>query len=215
MTDKKGLVTRAVHYLKSHPEEVFRAAKNARKLRFGLPLVALSTLATELGGKKGPRDIELEAVPPGFRVQATVDLMGNDVRASALVFVDLVRMNAEELRFEIRVRDVSLELLRSAPDSPVATLLKSGALDLSKPGNLVAYMPKRPPMLIEAKDDKIVLDLKKHPLLSGPKADKLLDLVTALVGIRTIETDWEHLDVALRAFPEGVFEAVEALRRLR
>ncbi len=54
-------------------------------------------------------------------------------------------------------------MLDETSESPVAALLRSGALDLSKPGNLAAYMPKRPAMLVAAKDDRVTLDLMRHP----------------------------------------------------
>ncbi len=202
-------------YLKRHPEELVRALKNAVGLRFGLPLDAFRWLSARSRGGKAPRDVELEAVPPGIRLAATVDLMGNQVRASAVAFVERVDLSAAALRIEVRLADVTLDLVEEAPDSAVATLIKSGALDLSKPGNLAKYMPKRPAMLVEAHDDRIVVDLMQHPALAhNGRAGKLVDLVTAFIVIQGIETDWEHLDLVLRAFPDGVASAVERVRRV-
>lgn len=214
MPDKSALLGAARGYLSRHPEEVLRIAKNAVGLRFGLPLAALRFLAAQGAGKKGaPKDVQIEAVPPGIRVGATVDLMGNSVRASATVFIERVSLNTDELRFEVRLADVSLKLLEGAPDSPVAALLQSGALDLSKPGNLAAYMPKRPAVLVEAKDDRIVIDLMKDPKLQRKEVQRILGIVTPLLSVRGIQTDWEHLDVLLQAFPDGVSEAMHAVRR--
>jgi hypothetical protein len=200
-------------YLRRHPEELVRAVKNAVGMRFGVPLDALRWLSAQ--GKKGPRDVELEAVPPGIRLAATVPLMGNQVRASGVAFIERLELSATALRIEVRLADVALALVEEAPDSAVATLIKSGALDLSNPGNLAKYMPKRPAMLVEAHDDRIVIDLMQHPaLLDRGKAGKLVDLITAFVAIRGIETDWDHLDVLLRLFPEGVPSALERIRRV-
>lgn len=215
MPDKKAIIEAAGAYLKQHPAEVLRVVKNAITLRVGLPLDALRWLASQAPGRKAPKDVQIEAVPPGIRVGATVDAMGTPLRASATIYVDRVRLSDSELRFEVRLADVVLKLLDDKADSPLAALLKSGALDLSKPGNLAAYMPKRPPVLVEAADDRIVIDLMKHPKLAEKAAvTRVLGLVTPLVGIRAVRTDLEHLDVLLRAFPEGLGDAVAALRRV-
>lgn len=214
MRDVRSIFRAAVGYLREHPEEVVRAARSAVALRVGLPLDALRWLASQ-AGSKAPKDVQLQAVPPGIRASATIDLMGNEVRASAVVFVEGVRLNTQELRFEVRLAEVALDLLKEAPDSPVATLIKSGALDLRKPGNLAAFMPRRPAFLVEAKDDTIVVDLMKLPQIAGnEKLVRALALLTPVVNIDGIETDWEHLDVVLRAFPGGVDEALQAFRRL-
>lgn len=212
MPDKKAMIGAAGAYLKDNPGEILRAVKNAAALRVGLPLDALRWLAAQAGGRRAPKNVKLEAVPPGIRASAEVELAGTGVRASATVFVEKVSITDEEARFELRLADVKLDLLDPAAETPVATLLKSGALDLSKPGNLAAFMPKRPAMLVEAVDDRIVLDLMKHPKLANGKAGKLLGLITPVVTVRAIETDPEHLDVQLGAFPEGVAEALAAIR---
>jgi hypothetical protein len=140
--------------------------------------------------------------------------MGTPVRASAIVYVEDIHIAPETLRIELRLAEVSLTLVDQASESPIAALLKSGALDLSKPGNLAAYMPKRPPMLVEAKDDRIVLDLMKHPKFASQKRLKrALGIVVPLVTIGAIETDPEHLDVAFRALPKGLGEVFRGARR--
>jgi hypothetical protein len=204
----------ASSYVRRHPEELLRMAKNAVLMRFGVPIVALRWLASNLDGKKAPKDVEIAAVPPGIRVGATLDLMGTTVRASAVVVIERLQLDADMLRIEIRLRDVALKALDDRQQTPVAALLKSGALDLSRPGNLAAYMPKRPALLVEARDDRIVLDLMKHPKLArDARLRRALAALAPLVTIRAIESDPEHLDVALRAFPEGLGEVVAGFRR--
>lgn len=212
MIDPRALLGNTKDYLISHPEELVRVGKNALAMRFGLPLDALRWLATQLGGKKGPKDVQIEAVPPGIRFGASLDLMGTVVRASAILYVEDVRINADEMRFELRLADVSLKLLVDAP-TPVATLIKSGALDLRKPGNLVAYMPKRPAFLVDAKDDRIVLDLMKHPAIGKKNLDRWVGLVTPFVSIGAIRTDWEHLDVTFRPLQNGLSDAITKVRK--
>jgi hypothetical protein len=215
MQELKVVLEAGSKYLRDHPEELLRAMRNLLALRFGVPLDALRFFAGRGKGKKGPRDLQLEAVPPGLRVKATVDLMGTPVRAQATVFVERVSITPDELRFEIRLEGVSLKVDDNAPESPIAALLRSGALDLSKPGNLAAYMPKRPALLVEAKDDRVVIDLMRHPKIAkNPRALLAVSVLAPLLTVAGIESDSEHLDVTLRAFPDGLREAVGGLRRV-
>lgn len=213
MFKPRAIVGAAGGYLKEHPGELLRVAKNAVGLRFGVPVDALRWLAGQFNGKKAPRDVVIDAVPPGIRFAASVELMKTPVRAQATIEVIDVVFRADELRVELRLSGVSLECLDDATDTPVAALLKSGALDLSRPGDLAAYMPKRPEFVVRAEGDRVVLDLLKHEKLSRERARKLVALLTPLIGVRTIETDSEHLDVTFSAFPEGVGEALSAVRR--
>jgi hypothetical protein len=200
-------------YLKQHPEELVHAAKNAIALRFGVPIAALRWLAGKAKGRKAPKDIEISAVPPGVRVGASFELMGTPLRASSDIYIERVQVDHERCLLDVRLSKVSLVVLDDKVESPLAALLKSGALDLSKPGNLVAYMPKRPPILVEARDDRITLDLFRHPKLgSDPRLKKLLAVIAPLITVSAIETDPEHLEVALRAFPSGVRPAFERVR---
>jgi hypothetical protein len=202
-------------YLKEHPEELWRLLRNALAMRFGVPLAALRWLAVKGAGKKAPTDVQIESAAPGVRVAASLDLMGTPVRASAIVYVERVRANATELCFEFRLAEVSLKVTDETSATPIAALLKSGALDLSKPGNLVAYMPKRPPMLIDAKDDRIVIDLMKHPkFANNQNAQRLARVLAPLVTVSGIASESEHLDVAFRPFPEGVAEVIARVRNL-
>lgn len=215
MQELKAVLEAGSKYLRDHPEELLRALRNLLALRFGVPLDALRFLAGRAQGKKAPKDLVLEAVPPGLRASATLDLMGTPVRAAATVFVERVSITSEELRFELRLASVSLKVADGAPESPIAALLRSGALDLSKPGNLAAYMPKRPAFLVDAKDDRVVLDLMRHTKIGkNPRAVRAVALLAPLLTVAGIESDSEHLDVSLRAFPEGLREAWGGLRRV-
>jgi hypothetical protein len=215
MQELKAVLEAGSKYLRDHPEELLRALRNLLALRFGVPIDALRFFAGRAKGKKAPKDLLLEAVPPGLRVGATIDLMGTPVRAGADIFIERVSITPDELRFEIRLDKVSLKVADDAPESPIAALLRSGALDLSKPGNLAAYMPKRPALLVEAKDDRVVIDLMRHPKIAkNPRAIRTVALLAPLLTVAGIESDSEHLDVALRVFPEGLREAVGGIRRV-
>lgn len=211
--DPKAILSAAKSYLQQHPEEVVRALRGALGLRIGVPLDALRYFARELGGgKKMPKDIVIESAPPGLRISMTVDAMGTALRVSLVVFVEELRVTADEIRVGTRISELRLEVLEGT-QSPIAALVQSGALDLSKPGNLVAFIPKRPPMIVDAKDDRIVVDVMKIPKVeTHAKLRKLLAIATPVLGVRAIRSKDDHLDVHLRATPSGLPAAVAAAR---
>lgn len=195
-----------------HPEEILGALKNAAALRIGIPLDAVRWFIGQLKSKKVPKDLDVAAVPPGLRVVGTLRLMGNEVRVSSLIFVDKVQFDEGQLRAELRLSEVVLRSLGAA-DSPIATLLKSGALDLSKPGNLLSYLPKKPAIVVDSKDDRITLDLMKHPAIAGnAKVRRGLRLLTPLVTISAVETYSDHLSFKLRLQRGGLKKALLELK---
>ncbi|HEX2879935.1 MAG TPA: hypothetical protein VHO25_10425 [Polyangiaceae bacterium] len=199
-------------YLMEHPEEILGALKNAAALRIGIPLDAVRWFIGQLKSKKVPKDLDVAAVPPGLRVVGTLRLMGNEVRVSSLIFVDKVQFDEGQLRAELRLSEVVLRSLGAA-DSPIATLLKSGALDLSKPGNLLSYLPKKPAIVVDSKDDRITLDLMKHPAIAGnAKVRRGLRLLTPLVTISAVETYSDHLSFKLRLQRGGLKKALLELK---
>lgn len=216
MFKPRAMIKAAVGYVRKNPDEVVRAAVNATGLRFGIPLASFRWFASQLTGAKAPKDVEISAAPLGaLRFSAVVDAMGTAVRASAAVKIDEVTVTDDSVRIGVRLREVKLALVGDS-DSPVATLIKSGALDLSKPGNLVKFVPKKPAAVVEAEGDRVVLDLMKMPKLAkDPKVRKLLGLISPVLGIRAIETDRDHLFVKLRATPAGLPEALGKLRTAR
>lgn len=207
----KELVQTAAQYLKAHPEEIVRALRGALGLRVGVPLDALRYFAAELGqGAKSPKDVVIEAAPPGLRLAMTVRAMGTTLRVKLTVYVDELALSGEKALVTARISDLALEVLEGE-DTPVAGLIKSGALDLSKPGNLVAYMPKRPPMLVDAKDDRVVVDVLKVPkLASNAKLRRWLNVVTPVLTAEAVRTKDDHLDIHLSARPGRLGEAIAA-----
>lgn len=215
MFKPRAMIKAAVGYVRKNPDEVVRAAVNATGLRFGIPLATLRWFAGQLQGAKAPKDVEISSAPPAIRFSAVVDAMGTAVRASAAVKIDEVTITDDSFRIGVRLRDVKLALVGDS-DSPVATLIKSGALDLSKPGNLVKFVPKKPAAIVEAEGDRVVIDLMKVPKLANdPKVRKILSMISPVLGIRAIETDRDHIYVKLRATPAGLPEALGKLRTAR
>ena len=134
------------------------------------------------------------------------------VRASAAIKIDEVDFSGDALRVSVRLSDVKLALIGES-ETPVATLIKSGALDLSKPGNLVKFIPKRPAAIVEADGDRIVVDLMKVPRIGkNAKIRRLLSIIVPVLNVRAIETDRDHLYVALKASPFGLGQALVAYR---
>jgi hypothetical protein len=209
----KVILSRATDYLKEHPEEIVRALRGALGLRFGVPLDALRYLARELtGGKKLPRDIELDSAPPGLRVAMTVEAAGSTLRVSQIIYIEEVNVAVDEVRVALRIAELAVKVLEGF-QTPVAALVQSGALDLSKPGNLVAFIPKRPALIVDAKDDRIVLDLMKVPKLAeNPKFKKALAVATPVLGVRGIRSKDDHLDVYFKASLSGLPVAISAAR---
>ena len=170
--DPRAAAKAALGYLKRNPDELLTAATNAAKLRFGVPTAALRWLADQASNApKAPQDIELATSNDSLRVSAAIDAMGTPIRASASIRIDEIRLNTDELRVSIRLADIKLMLLGES-DTPLALLIKSGALDLSRPGNLLKYLPKRPPVIVEADGDRVVLDFRNRQQLGdqeGPR----------------------------------------------
>ncbi len=209
MAARQALLDAATSYLRSHPEEIIRVLRNAIGLRFGVPIASLRFLA---GREGGPKDVEIDPDPPGIRVAATLELMGTTVRAITSIFIERIKLSAEELRLEIRLEGTTLRVLGDS-QTPVAALIRSGALDLTKSGNLAAHMPKLGALLGESTGNKLVIDLMKHPKIGKNKAvRRVLGLMSSFVTVHGVESDDGHLDVLLRAFPRGVGGAVRAVR---
>lgn len=205
MLEKKNVLLGLTAYLREHPEELLRAVRQARHLRFGVPLLALKWLIPQLTGDAGPKDVELEAVPPGIRVTATVTEMETELRGSAILTVHEVRISPEELRVVVALDDVKIRLLGNGNTTPLAALIQSGALDLTRIAKLVAHLPTRPAILVEVVENRLVLDFMRLPKLAAD--DRLRRVVAALstlLSVERVETDPTHLDVALRAFPHGI-----------
>ena len=209
-----ALVSAALAYVRENPQEIVNAAINATGLRFGVPLAALRWGAAQLEpSRKAPKEIEIGTSPPALRLSAIVDAMGTPVRASAAIKVDEVELSADALRVGLQLRDVKLKLVNDAEDTPVATLIKSGALDMSKPGNFVKFLPKRPRAIVDADGDRVVLDLMKiRKIGNNKRLRRILSVLFPVLNVRAIETDRDHLYVALKASPSGIARAIEAMR---
>lgn len=153
----------------------------------------------------GPRDVEITASSPGLRVAATVEQMGTLVRADCVVFVERVMIDGEQARVELRLKNVVLKLLDESAQTALAALIRSGTLDLTRLASLVAHLPSRPAALIEASDDRLVIDLMRLPNRARQeRVRRIIGMLSSVVTIETVETADEHIDVAMKAHPRGV-----------
>ncbi len=202
----------ARRYLREHPEELTRAARNALGLRVGVPLAAIRWLAGRAEASGKVRDVSVEPVPPGIRLGASFSLMDAPLRASAVLYVERLHLGEEELTVTLRVEELDLRVIGET-SSPIAALVRSGALDLSRPGNLVAYLPRRPPIVVDARDNRVTLDLMRDPRLRDVEwVQGLVAVLTSFVTLQSVETDGSHLDLAFRPLPRGVLAPVRSVR---
>jgi len=204
------LAERAVAWIRKHPDDLLGAAIDAIGLKLTLPLDALRYFAARAKGKNGPEDLEIVAVPPGIRVGATLNVMKTKLRVTGTLLIDEMHLGAEELRFALRLRHVALAVIGQS-DSPVATLINSSALDLSRPGKLVANLPKRPAFIVEADGDRLVIDLMRDPKLAR-KVGRYAALVTPLLTVSAVESKGDALTLQLACLPDGLLGAIGSIR---
>ena len=203
----------ATNYLQDHPREVGRAVRSAIGLRVGIPLPAIRWLAAQAEASGAVEDVTIDAAPPGIRVGASVDAMRTPVRASAVLFIERLDLSEEAMTIVLRVEELTLKLNGDA-STPVATLIKSGVLDLTNPGDLITHLPSVPPIIAESRGNRVTLDLMRDRRIArNPLIRRSVGLLSALVVPHTVQADQAHVDLAFRALPRGVFAAARAVRR--
>lgn len=212
MLDRRLALEAATQYIRTHPEEVRRFIRGGFGLRFGVPLAAFRWLVSHVLGDANGMDPVIEAASPGLRVAATLEKMDTKMRARATMFITRISVSAHELRMELRLEDVGITVL-SEQRTIVSALINSGALDVSRPGDLVNELPGIPDFIVEADGHRIVVDLMKAPsLANNPMARHLLGLTSSIISLHGVHTEEDHLDVVFRALPRGGSAAVNALQ---
>ena len=205
----------AGRFVAKNPTTMLSMARHALGMRIAVPLDALRWfIANTPPSKKAPQDVTITPRPPAIGIGATVDLMGTTVRAGASIRVDQIEVGDEKFKVWLRLSDVTMKVLGESA-TPVAGLIKSGALDLSKPGNLAKFMPKKSPVLVEAHDDVIVLDLMQDPkIAANVRVRGILGTLTPVVQVSSLSTEGDMLIMQLRASPFGLPRALNAARQL-
>jgi len=200
----------AAFYLRRHPEEIYRSVIELVGFRASIPVAALRWLAGEaLAGASEDNQVAIETVPPGLRIGGTFDAMKTRLHAKATFFVDRVLVDEAHARIDIRLEDIEIEVL-SETKTQIGALLRSGALDVSQIGDLLAELPDMPGFIVDAHGNRLSIDLMRHPTLrENPRLQEIVGLVSSLVTVRALETDPSHVGVRFRPLPRGVLEAVE------
>ncbi len=212
MLNSKKAVESMVRYMASHPEEVTRFIRSGLGMRVGVPLAAFRWLLNEVAKDAGMNP-ELDADPPGLRFAATLDKMGTQFRVNASLFINQVQIDENHLRVEMRIDNLKLKVL-SEEKTQLSALIKSGALDLSNPGDLVSELPGIPSMVVLAEGNKIAIDIMRSPrLIANRRAREVVGLLSSLVTVNNIESDTGHLDVVFRALPQGPVHAGRTVSR--
>jgi hypothetical protein len=205
----------AGRFMVKNPMTMLSMARHALGMRIAVPLDSLRWfIANTPPSKKAPQDVTITPRPPAIGIGATIDLMGTTVRAGASIRVDQIEVGENKFRIALKLSDVTMKVLGES-FTPVAGLIKSGALDLSKPGNLAKFMPKRSPVLVEAHDDVLVLDLMQDPkFATNDRVRGVLGTLTPVVQVSALSTEGDFLILQLRASPFGIPRALSAARQL-
>jgi hypothetical protein len=205
----------ASRFMVKNPTTMLSMARHALGMRVAVPLDALRWfIANTPPSQKAPQDVTITPRPPAIGLGATIDLMGTTVRAGASIRVDRIEVTDTQFKVALKLSDVTMKVLGES-FTPVAGLIKSGALDLSKPGNLAKFMPKKSPVLVEAHDDIIVLDLMQDPkFAANDRVRAVLGTLTPVVQVAGLSTEGDFLIVQLRASPFGLPRALNAARQL-
>ncbi len=201
-------VRNGLGYLRSHPSFLLQAAKDATRLQIDVPLDLLRWAVARMPKKGKLAGLEVYANPPALGVAATLDLFGTQMRVTADVGFDAVSARSDELRIELRIAELKIS---APPNSPAAQML--GAMDLKRPGNLLGFLPKKPPGLVEARDDRFVFDLMRVPALAGNKGlKKALEVLQDVVHIKEVRTSGDLLTIGLGVQVGAVPGALAKLR---
>ncbi|MCB9554655.1 MAG: hypothetical protein H6707_01045 [Deltaproteobacteria bacterium] len=200
-------LTTAGRYVVARPKTVAGLARHAAAGRLAIPLDALRWLAESLiSGKNAPRDLTIEARPPGIHLGATVKAMGATIRAAITVALSDIEISPSALRFTINLSDLDVKPVGDAnPSSPIVGLLNSGALDLSKPGNLLALIPSKPAAIVRIAEDHLVVDLFEVASIGqNPTVGKVLRALTPVLTISELRTAGDMLLIGFRVMPRGL-----------
>lgn len=198
-----------------NPSTLFAMAKHAIGMKIAIPLDAVRWfIANTPPSQKAPQDITITSRPPAVAIGMTVELMGTPLRANTKITVEAIEVSSERLQVSIALNDTELKVLGES-SSPIAGLLRSGMLDLSKPGNLLKFMPKRPDVLVDAHDNVIVLDLFKNPRIRANDAvRRTLAILSPVLQVSGLSTDGDYLIVSLHPNAGGVQRAFAAVKQL-
>jgi hypothetical protein len=196
----------ALTYLLSHPMFPLQSARNAMRRELTVPLALLRWGIDRRKRGKGPEKIEIFPADPALGVALTVDLFGTKLEVSSEITVESVELGENALNLALRVANLRL----GAPEgSPAAMMVKS--LDLSRPAALMNMMPQKHAALVDAKDDRFVIDLLKIKALARNPYLKRVLAALSFVRVAGARVDGDNLalelDVSPLAAPSALLRA--------
>lgn len=203
----------ALGYVRRNPAELGRAALGLFGLRIGVPLAALDWLATvALAG--AVEDPVIEPVPPGLRIGGSFELMATPIRAQVVILVEKIEISEQSLAFCLRFDDIEV-LPLGVHKTQLSALLRATALDLSRPGDLIANFPGIPSFLLDAQGNRVTVDLMRMPAIRELAPVRgLIGLLSSIITLAAVEAEGHHLDIVLRPLPEGLGGPPRRLRAL-
>ena len=203
----------AGRYAASNPRVLGQIARFAFQRQLAIPLDSLRWLVANMPlGKKAPTDITITGIEPAIGLGATADVMGTSVRIDAAVHIDKIDAAVDDLVVTLRLNDLRASVLNNL-DGNLAKLLKSGVLKLGKPASLLSMIPKKPKFIVDAKDDRFVLDLMKiDAVRNNPTIQKALRTLTPVLTIGRIRTEGDLLLIGLTPHPAGIRQAFAGFR---
>lgn len=195
----------ALTYLLSHPTFPLQSARNAMRREITVPLALLRWGIDRRPRGKGPEKIELFAADPALGMGLTVDLFGTKLEVSSEITIESIELREDALNLALRIANLKL----SAPEgSPAAMMV--GSLDLSRPAALMNMMPQKHSAIVDAKDDRFVIDLLKIKALAKNPYLKRVLAALSFVRVTGARVDGENLALELDVSP---LAAPSALKR--
>ena len=211
----KHALSSAGRYVLQHPSEMLSVAKHAAGMRIAVPLNALRWLAEHLlTGSKAPTDMVIEARSGALHLAATVEIYGTRMRLTSNIHVNEVACGADALQATVRVCDLSIDVL-GKPDHPLAKMIQSGAMDLSKPAQLLKMAGKPPRFIVSSDGDRFTIDLMQLDQIAQNTAIVMaLETITPVLSLTAIETGEDFLLLGLKATPAGMSQTLQTLRSI-
>ncbi|MEO6954367.1 MAG: hypothetical protein ABI321_21395 [Polyangia bacterium] len=198
-------------YVRRNPFALVAAAKNAAQLRLTVPLDVVRWGLGKIRSK-AVGDFAVSSSPPGLLLELTASAMGAKVGIKAVITIEELTLGPGLFRVSLRVTNLAIEP-QGAAGGPIQALLASGAIDLSKPGNLLGFLPTKPAIVVEADGDRFVLDLLQvKSLRENAMLLRALTLVTPVLTIRDVLTEHDALLIGLRVRPSGLPLVLASLR---
>jgi hypothetical protein len=201
------LARQGLSYLRSHPSMLWQAALNAARFELSLPVDVLRWVIDRRPPGKGPTRIELFEADPALGLSLAVDLYGTELAIAAKITVESLENADSQLRLTLRIRDLEV---KAPPASPAAMMVQS--LDLSRPGSLMTMMPARHAALVDATDDRFVLDLLKIPALGNNLRLRRVLAALSFVRVTHVRADGDLIAIGVDVSPLGIPAAIGRAR---